>query len=276
MLQSCSPFQPVLNIAGNLDCGVLFLCDHARNVLPPEYEDLGLPPEQFQRHIAYDIGAETMTRALAAHFHAPAVLTTYSRLLIDPNRGGDDPTLVMRLSDGAIIPGNGYADADEVAYRRARFWQPYRDEVCAVLDAMLATGVVPAIVSVHSFTNAWKGVPRPWHITVLWDRDYRMPKPFLQEVGREQDIIGGDNEPYDGALVGDTLHEHSTRRGLASLLLEVRQDLIGTEQGALTWAAHIARWLTPVLAREEVHQIRFFGSRGDGLRYQPPIPVHEI
>ena len=255
---------------------MLFLCDHARNNVPAEYGDLGLPAEQVDRHIAYDIGAETMTRALAAHFGAPALLTNYSRLLIDPNRGGDDPTLVMRISDGAIVPANGYADAAEIAERRARFWQPYRDEVRQTLDAMLATGTIPAIVSVHSFTNAWKGVPRPWHITVLWDRDYRMPKPFLQEVERERDVISGDNEPYDGALVGDTLYEHATKRGLASLLLEVRQDLIGTNEGALTWGGNIARWLTPVLAREEVHQIRFFGSRADGLRYQPPVPVHEV
>ncbi len=36
---------------------------------------LGLPPEQFQRHIAYDIGARDLTLGLARHFGAPALLT---------------------------------------------------------------------------------------------------------------------------------------------------------------------------------------------------------
>ncbi len=102
--QSHSAFEPVEIVAGALDSGLILLCDHASNALPPEYGSLGLPPEQFERHIAWDIGAAAVTRALAARFGAPAVLTRFSRLLIDPNRGADDPTLLMKLSDGAIVP----------------------------------------------------------------------------------------------------------------------------------------------------------------------------
>ena len=119
-----SSFAPVETIEGALDGGLIVLCDHASNALPPEYGSLGLPPEQFERHIAYDIGAAAVTRALAARFRAPAVLTRFSRLLIDPNRGADDPTLVMKLSDGAIVPGNLHADGAEVARRVERFWRP--------------------------------------------------------------------------------------------------------------------------------------------------------
>jgi predicted N-formylglutamate amidohydrolase len=104
---------------GALDSGTLIICDHASNTIPPVYGTLGLPPEALYRHIAYDIGAAEVTRALAAQLNAPAVLSTYSRLLIDPNRGLDDPTLVMRYSDGAIVPGNGYIDAAEIAHRSA-------------------------------------------------------------------------------------------------------------------------------------------------------------
>src|ERR1700744_6341093 len=110
---ACAPYNPVEVIPGALDGGLLFLCDHASPALPPEYGDLGLAPGQFERHIAYDIGAADLTRALAAHFNAPALLTTFSRLLIDANRGADDPTLVMRLSDRTLIPGNARIDADE-------------------------------------------------------------------------------------------------------------------------------------------------------------------
>ena len=106
-------------VPGALDSGALIICDHASNAIPPGYGTLGLPREALERHIAYDIGAADVTRALAAELGAPAVLSTYSRLVIDPNRGLDDPTLVMRYSDGAIVPGNAYIDAAEIARRSA-------------------------------------------------------------------------------------------------------------------------------------------------------------
>src|SRR5262245_55808805 len=100
-------------LPGRIDRGLVLLCDHAGNAIPPGYGTLGLPPDQFKRHIAYDIGAAALVRALAAALDVPAVMTRYSRLLIDPNRGRDDPTLIMRLSDGAVIPGNRKLDAGE-------------------------------------------------------------------------------------------------------------------------------------------------------------------
>ena len=118
-------FSPVEAVAGPLDAGVLVICDHASNALPPDYGSLGLKREALARHIAYDIGAASLARALASRLNAPAVLSTFSRLLIDPNRGADDPTLVMRYSDGAIVPGNARIDAAEIARRRERFWAPY-------------------------------------------------------------------------------------------------------------------------------------------------------
>jgi predicted N-formylglutamate amidohydrolase len=117
-------YDPVERIAGDSAPGVLFLCDHASNALPEAYGTLGLPAQELERHIAYDIGAAFVTRRLAKRFGAPALLTRFSRLLIDPNRGADDPTLVMRLSDGAIVPGNAYVDEAGIADRRKMFGSP--------------------------------------------------------------------------------------------------------------------------------------------------------
>src|SRR2546423_1501122 len=89
-----APFEFV---PGEGHSGLLFLCDHASNAVPEAYGDLGLDPALFKTHIASDIGATEVTRALARHFDAPAVLARWSRLLIDLNRGEDDPTLVMKL-----------------------------------------------------------------------------------------------------------------------------------------------------------------------------------
>ena len=228
-------FSPVETVVGPLDAGVLIVCDHASNGLPPGYGSLGLPREALERHIAFDIGAAELTRALAARLAAPAVLSTFSRLLIDPNRGADDPTLVMRYSDGAIVPGNARADAAEIARRLERFWSPYRERVDRTVEAMIATGEPPALVSIHSFTPVWRGTPRRWKVGVLWDLDDRISKPLLEALLDEPDLHLdgiGDNEPYDGALAGDTIDAVATSRGLANALIEIRQDLIARPRRA--------------------------------------------
>ena len=258
-----SGFPAFEAVPGALDAGALIICDHAANAVPPEYNMLGLPPEALERHIAYDIGAADVTRALAAELGAPAVLSTFSRLLIDPNRGLDDPTLVMRVSDGAIVPGNAGADAREIARRRAQFWAPYRGAIEATVEAMLATGEAPAIVSIHSFTGVMRGVRRPWKIGILWDSDGRFPKPLIEALAAEPDLSAeevGDNEPYAGALPGDTIDAVATSRGLANALIEIRQDLIAEKRGALAWAARIARLIRPILADGEKRATADFGS----------------
>jgi predicted N-formylglutamate amidohydrolase len=249
---------------GALDSGALLICDHASNASPASYGALGLPRETLERHIAYDIGAAELTRLLAGFLEAPAVLSTYSRLLIDPNRGADDPTLVMRYSDGALVPGNAYADQAEVESRRARLWAPYRDKIAAMVETMMATGEAPALISLHSFTPVWRGAPRRWKIGILWDRDDRIPKPLLQALLAEPDLAAndiGDNEPYDGALPGDTIDAIGTSRGLANALIEIRQDLIGDTEGARAWAERLARLLRPILRDRESRVPADFGSR---------------
>jgi predicted N-formylglutamate amidohydrolase len=241
--------HPVEIIDGALETGALILCDHASNVVPPDLGDLGLPDTEFQRHIAYDIGAAAVTRSLARRLGAPAILTRFSRLIIDPNRGRDDPTLVMRLSDGAVVPGNAKVDDAEVARRIKRFYDPYDAAIAAAIERALAAGHPPAILTVHSFTPIWRGWPRPWHAGILWDADDRFAAPLLQGLRAEEGLVVGDNEPYDGALAGDTIDRHATAAGLASALIEIRQDLIAKDEGAEEWAGRFARLLKPVLAR---------------------------
>src|SRR5262249_10245653 len=190
---------------GRADAGLIVLCDHAGNALPPQFGTLGLPAAQLGRHIGYDIGAAPITRALAATLGVPAVLTRYSRLLIDPNRGEDDPTLIMRLWVGAVTPVTRRIDAEERARRIDLYYRPYHGAIARVIDQCLATGVAPALLSIHSFTESWKTIPRPWHVGILWDEDQRLAKPLLDSFYAEGDLIVGDNEPYSGQLEGDCL-----------------------------------------------------------------------
>lgn len=233
-------------LGGRADAGLIILCDHAANTLAEEFGSLGLPPDQLRRHIAYDIGAAEVTRRLAAALGVPAVMTRYSRLLIDPNRGLDDPTLIMRLSDGAVVPGNRALTAEARRVRIRRFWEPYHDAIGRLIDESLASGVRPALLSMHSFTESWKGVPRPWHAGVLWDRDARLAPAILERLFAEGDIIAGDNEPYSGRLEGDTMWRHGTERGLPHALVELRQDLIRDAKGQAAWAARLERILRDI------------------------------
>jgi predicted N-formylglutamate amidohydrolase len=243
-----APVCPATRIAGDPAAGVVFLCDHAQNTIPPEYRALGLPPTQLERHIAYDIGAEALTKRLAALFGAPAVMSQFSRLLIDPNRGEDDPTLVMRFSDGAIVPGNARIAEDEVERRIRRFFRPYDEAVSETIEASIKSGVLPVIVSVHSFTPFWRGVPRPWQVGILWASDGRFSTPLIEALKAEGDLTVGDNEPYQGALKGDVIDRHALRRGLSNTLIEVRQDLIADQADVEAWAERLARVMRSILA----------------------------
>lgn len=252
---------PVEMIEGSVESGILILCDHASNAVPPDLGDLGLPESEFERHIAYDIGAAAVTRSLARRLNAPAILTRFSRLIIDPNRGRDDPTLVMRLSDGAVVPGNAKAGEAEIQRRIARFYDPYDDAIADAIHRAMAAGHPPVIVTVHSFTPVWRGWPRPWHVGILWDADDRFAKPLLEGLAAEDGLVVGDNEPYDGALAGDTVDRHATIRGLANALIEIRQDLIAADEGAEEWAERFARLLEPLAGRQELREPRIFGTR---------------
>ena len=257
-------FQPFERVEGALNRGALVICDHAANTFPPGYGALGLPREALERHIAYDIGAAWLTRRLASRLAAPAILSTFSRLLIDANRGADDPTLVMRISDGALIPGNARIEAREIERRRRLYWAPYRAAIDATVEAMQATGEPPAIISIHSFTPFWRGVARPWKVGVLWDSDPRLPEPLLAALAGEEDLADteiGDNEPYEGALRGDTIDAVATARGLSSVLIEVRQDLIADQESAEAWADRLARIIAPLIAPPTARAPEDWGSR---------------
>jgi predicted N-formylglutamate amidohydrolase len=251
--------------------GLILLCDHAGNAFPPGYGTLGLPQAELRRHIAYDIGAAGVVRAMAARLGAVAVLSRYSRLLIDLNRGADDPTLIMRLSDGAVVPGNHPIDETEWNKRIRLYYDPYHAAVDSVIARMHRQGITPVIVSLHSYTQAWKGVARPWQVGILWDRDDRIPARLIDALRADLSLEVGDNQPYSGQLEGDCLYRHATSHGFAHALVEVRQDLIADAAGQQAWADRLSTtleslWTEPGFAAL-VQPI-------PPLRLSPHVPLH--
>ena len=234
-------------VAGSTETGLVVLCDHATARIPTDYGQLGLGAKELSRHIAYDIGAETVSRTIAAQLGCPAVLSQFSRLLIDPNRGIDDPTLVMRIADGAIVPGNATIDQQEISRRIDRFYRPYDEAIRRTLAAIGATGKPPIILAMHSFTPEMKGVKRPWHATVIWDFDPRFNLAVLKALEAQPDLIIGENEPYQGGYTGDTLDRHCLRAGFAHALVEIRQDLIDSPAKAEVWGKRMADLLQPLI-----------------------------
>jgi predicted N-formylglutamate amidohydrolase len=257
-----SVFAPFDIIEGDRTLGVVLIADHAHRELPDEYGDLGLPAAEFDRHIAYDIGVEMVTHRLASLLGAPAVMARFSRLLIDPNRGEDDPTLIRQLYDGTIVPGNYRIDEEERERRLDRFYRPYHDAVAAMIASVAhESRRAPLILSVHSFTPVMQGHVRPWHVGVLWDMDHRAPWPLIEMLAEDQSLVVGDNEPYDGALFGDTMFRHAIVNGFPHALIEIRQDLIGDRKGADAWAARLAPIVDVINRRPDIHEVRQFGSR---------------
>ncbi len=252
-------------IEGDPGRGLILLCDHAENSIPEPYGTLGICEEDLNRHIAYDIGAAPVTELVARRLGVPALLSCFSRLLIDPNRGLDDPTLVMRISDGAVVPGNAGADEAEIGRRIARYYAPYHEAIDLAIDEAMKAGKPPVLLSVHSFTQAWKSVPRPWHVGVLWDKDPRLATLLIEAFASIPGTVVGDNVPYSGQLKGDTLYRHGTLRGLAHALIELRQDLILSEEGQGEWAERLASVLEQVLGERaaDLHAVASYGSYTD-------------
>ncbi|QYZ68633.1 N-formylglutamate amidohydrolase [Neotabrizicola shimadae] len=224
----------------------LVTCDHASNRVPEDFGGtLGLPQSEMARHIAWDPGAAGVAVGLARRLNSPAILTRFSRLVIDPNRGEDDPTLVMRLYDGTIVPGNRHADLVEVERRLDSLYRPYH----AAYERLAVQRSDRVILAVHSFTPCLKGrAPRPWHVGVLYSHlDERLSRSLIACLERLPGLVVGDNEPYSGHLPGDAIDQHALRAGRHNTLIELRQDLIATPEHQEMWAERLAPVLVDAL-----------------------------
>lgn len=237
--------HPAYDIIGAERAGRwLITCDHAANTVPDWLGGtLGLPDSEMARHIAWDPGAAGLTRALAERLDSPAILSRFSRLVIDPNRGEDDPTLIMQLYDGTVIPGNRRLDAAIRAQRLDRLYRPYH----AAYATLAARRPDTVICAIHAFTPQLRGrPPRPWTVGVLHSHlDGRLALPLLDALRAAGMGEIGDNQPYGGHLPGDAVDRHALMPGRPNVLIELRQDLIATPNSQADWAGRLA----PVLQR---------------------------
>lgn len=233
---------------------LLLVCDHASFAVPASLAGLGLTEDQLIDHIGWDSGAAAVTQQLSESFDAPAVLSGYSRLVIDCNRPPGHPTSIPAESDGIPVPGNRDLSGPEIEQRVADIFEPYHDAVRARLDAFRARDVLPAVIAMHSFTPVMAGVARPWEVSILWNQDARIPVPLIEAL-RAEGLTVGDNEPYSGREhYGYTMDVHATALGLPHALIELRADTVADTSGISAMSDLMGRVLRPILADDALYR----------------------
>lgn len=219
-------------------------CEHAGREIPRRLGDLGLHASEFDRHIAWDIGAAGVARRLSTRLDATLVLQRYSRLAIDCNRSPGHAESIPVVSESTEIPGNRNLQSDEVAARVNEVFDPYHDTIVRALDGRRDNGHASLLIAVHSFTPVFKGKARPWHVGLLFNRDDRLARVLIELMNGNGTLCVGVNEPYAISDATDyTIPVHGERRGIPHIEFEIRQDLIASRDGQREWADRLENWL---------------------------------
>ncbi|MGD8317389.1 MAG: N-formylglutamate amidohydrolase [Myxococcales bacterium] len=226
----------VEQIEGESGGRLVFTCEHASSELPEPWtwpeDDRWL----VETHWASDIGAAAFTRRLAGMMNAPAVLSRFSRLLIDPNRPLDSDTLFRTNADGRTIHLNESLLDAERQRRIDTFYVPYHRAV----RAMVSRSRADTVFAIHSFTDDYEGDRRVLEVGVLFDHD---EEPAHRLV-RHLEAAGFHvlpNEPWSGkAGLAYAAVLHAREFGRCALEIEVRQDLIVDEAFATRLAEALA------------------------------------
>jgi len=232
--------DPVEEIDGDFGGRLVFTCEHASAELPEPWTW----PEQdhwlVDTHWASDIGAAEFTRRVAQLTNAPAVLSRFSRLLIDPNRSLDSDTLFRENAEGRTVHLNEALLEAERERRIDCFYRPYHTAVSAMVERSRGD----TVFSIHTFTDDYEGESRVLEIGVLFDHDdelaYRLVR-HLEEAG----FHVAPNEPWSGkAGMAYSSVRHAREFGRCALEIEARQDLIVDDSFAGRLAAALASFFS--------------------------------
>lgn len=217
----------------------MLTCEHATNRLPewtPEPADESV----LRDHWGWDIGAADLTRALVARIGGVAVLSSFSRLVCDPNREPTDPTFVVERIDDHTLSWNRDVTASERHRRRDLYHVPYHAEIDRVVAARRSAGRPTRLLAVHSFTPSYRGERRTLEVGVLFDAHEPVAGKLIERL-RDAGLETEANQPYSGYEgMMHAANRHGRGHGIVYLEIEVRQDLIDTAQRADAMAARLA------------------------------------
>jgi predicted N-formylglutamate amidohydrolase len=196
------------------------IADHASNFIDKNKNNLGLQRSVVDSHIAYDLGIRELAIILSSQLNSHLIMGEYSRLIIDLNRDISDPTLISEISDKIIIKGNLELSKKEIR-SRVRYYHKYHD----LIKKKIADYHIKIIISLHSFNPVFKNKKRNIRYGVLSNSDKRLSNKILDQF-KKNNILVGDNEPYKGNLIGDSLYRHALKNRLHHSLIEVRNDML--------------------------------------------------
>ena len=254
-MRTVADTSPASIIKGGPAAPFLFVCEHASRYIPDEFENLGLDDAVASSHIAWDPGALNVTEELSASFNATAVCGTTSRLIYDLNRSPDATDAMPAKSEIFEIPGNQNLTQEQKLQRIETYYWPFYQ---ALDDQLKAQDVIPALVTIHSFTPKYAGEERAVEIGILHDEDARFADAMLSIASGYTSLNIMRNEPYGPEHgVTHTLIEHGLKNGILNVMIEVRNDLLQTQGQCTKIAGLLAAWLS------EAHEI----CRSD----QPPL-----
>lgn len=234
-------------LVGDLDHATgpfVFCCEHAGKALVG-----GVTPTASDRlllddHWGSDIGAGTVTESLARQTESVGILGLVSRLWVDLNRVETSETLIVESCGGIPVSFNRNLDQQQRQERITRHHTPYHHVLGELILNRRTLGPT-RLVSIHSFTPVWEGVPREMEIGVLFADD----TPAMHAVAdalRMEGFVTALNAPYSGQS-GNLIYSamlHGGRAQIPYLELEIRQDLIRTTKSAEEVATRIARALS--------------------------------
>jgi predicted N-formylglutamate amidohydrolase len=226
----------VVNEAGKSP--YVLVCEHAGNRIPKKLGKLGLPDADLERHIAWDIGAEQVSRLLSRLLDAPLVMQRYSRLVYDCNRPPEAADAMPAMSETTAIPGNGNLSAADKFARLSEICRPFHAAVTRVLDQRASEGRAAKFVTIHSFTSVYKGKPRVVQLGFLHDRDSHLAGRLVKSFPGVDARLNEPYAPKDGVL--HTINLHAAPRGIKSVMIEIRNDLIANERGQNEWAQRLS------------------------------------
>jgi predicted N-formylglutamate amidohydrolase len=182
-------------------------------------------------------------------------------LVIDCNRPVEAHDLIPEQSEATVIPGNRGIDAAERRRRIALAHQPFHGAIDALLQQRAVDGLQSWLISVHSYTPVYRGVPRPWEIGIIHDDDERIAAPFIARLCAVPGLTVGVNQPYSPAdRVYYTLERHARARGLPCAMIEIRNDEIANETSQRKWA----EMLSGILSGLEATAVARAPALGEG------------
>ncbi|ABA73799.1 putative N-formylglutamate amidohydrolase family protein [Pseudomonas fluorescens Pf0-1] len=233
--------RPVYNLSREDSTHPLILvCEHASRYIPEALNNLGLDDTAAREHIAWDIGALALAEQLSEQLGATLLSANYSRLLIDLNRPRHALDSIPAQSEIYQVPGNRELDEATREYRRQSLFKPFHTRLQQLIDARLAEGRPVRVVGIHSFTPVYYGQPRELEVGVLFGQARAYAQRMLEGLERHPLKVAG-NQPYKIDPLGDmTVPVHGDARGLESVLIEVRNDLLRSPEAVTRWADYLA------------------------------------